>query len=333
MCAALPRRRLLHLAATGGAVATGGVVAAAFRATAQGAWPDKPIRMVVPFPPGALTDALGRMVADRLKDSFGQPVVVDNRPGASTLLGASQVAKAAPDGYTLMVATSTTLGIAPALFSTPPFKITDLTGVAMLGTVTLFLVSHPAVPAINVPTLMAALRAKPGFYTYASPGNGTIHHLVMASMLQAEKARAQHVPYQGSGPALTDVMNGRVDFMWIDATVVAQHIRARRVRPLAVTGSKRSALFPDVRALTEALPDIDFVAWQSIAAPAGTPAPVVDRINAAINAALNEAAFRARLSDVGVEANPMSVADFNALIARDAGRWAAAVKASGARVD
>lgn len=326
MRAAMPRRRLIRLAA-------GGSVALASNAAAQGTWPDRPIRMVVPFPPGALTDALGRMIADRLKDSFGQPVVVDNRPGASTLLGASQVARAAPDGYTLMVATSTTLGIAPALLSNPPFKVTDLTGVAMIGAVTLFLVSHPAVPAISVPTLMAALRAKPDFYTYASPGNGTIHHLVLASLLQAEKARAQHVPYQGSGPALTDVMNGRVDFMWIDATVVAQHIRARRVRPLAVTGGKRSPLFPDVRALTETHPDLDLVAWQSIAAPAGMPDAIVGRLNGEINAALGEPAFRERLSEVGVEANPMSVADFNALIVRDAGRWAAAVKASDAKVD
>jgi tripartite-type tricarboxylate transporter receptor subunit TctC len=189
------------------------------------------------------------------------------------------------------------------------------------------------VPATNVPTLMAALRARPDAYTYASPGIGTIHHLVMATLCREEKARARHVPYQGSGPALTDVMTGRVDFMWIDATVVVQHIRARRVRPLAVTGSKRSPLFPDVPALTESHREIDLVAWQSIAAPAATPQAVVGRLNAEINAALNEPAFRDRLSEMGVEANPMSVADFNALIRRDAGRWAEAVRQSGARVD
>ncbi|TWT10193.1 tripartite tricarboxylate transporter substrate binding protein [Reyranella sp. CPCC 100927] len=325
--APLRRRRLVQFA--GASVAA----FAAHDATAQDTYPDKPIRIVVPFPPGALTDAIGRVVADRLRDSFKQPVVVENKPGASTLLGASQVAKAAPDGYTLMVATSTTLGIAPALFTNPPIKVSDLTGVAMIGAVTLFLVTHPAVPATDIPTLMAALRAKPDGYTYASPGNGTIHHLVMEMLCRQENARAQHVPYQGSGPAITDVMSGRVDFMWIDATVVTQHIRARRVRPLAVTGSRRTPAFPDVPALTESHPDIDLVAWQSIAAPAGTPAAVIGRLNGEINALLNEPAFRGRLADMGVEANPMSIAAFNALIQRDAGRWAEAVKQSGAKVD
>ena len=323
----LHRRRLVQLAGAAAAVvATRG-------AAAQDTYPDKPIRMVVPFPPGALTDAIGRVIADRLRENFKQPVVVENKPGASTLLGASQVAKAPPDGYTLMVATSTTLGIAPALFSHPPIKISDLTGVAMIGAVTLFLVTHPAVPATDVPTLMAALRAKPDAYTYASPGNGTIHHLVMEMLCRQENARAQHVPYQGSGPAITDVMSGRVDFMWIDATVVVQHIRARRVRPLAVTGSRRAPAFPDVPALTESHPDIDLVAWQSIAAPAGTPDAIVGRLNIEINGMLNDPAFRNRLADMGVEANPMSIAAFNALIQRDAGRWADAVKQSGAKVD
>jgi tripartite-type tricarboxylate transporter receptor subunit TctC len=323
----LRRRRLTGL------VGAAAIAAAVRDAPAQGTWPDRLIRIVVPFPPGALTDALGRVVAERLKDRLGQPVVVENKPGAGTLLGASQVARAAPDGYTLMVATSTTLGIAPAMLASPPFRITDLTGVAMLGSVTLFLVCHPAVPAISVPTLMAALRAKPDSYTYASPGNGTIHHLLMEMLCQEENARVQHVPYQGSGPALADVMSGRVDFMWIDATVVMQHIRARRVRPLAVTGSKRSVLFPDVMALTESNPDIDLVGWQSIAAPAATPAAIVGRLNAEINQALAEPAFRTRLADMGVEANPMSVVAFNALIGRDAERWAAAVKLSGAIID
>ncbi|TXL76333.1 tripartite tricarboxylate transporter substrate binding protein [Vineibacter terrae] len=326
MSSALQRRRLVGLAGAWAAAQGGG-------AAAQGAYPDRPIRLVVPFPPGALTDALGRVVADRLRERFQQPVVVDNRPGASTLLGATQVAKATPDGYTLMVATSTTLGIAPALFSNPAFSITDLTGVAMIGAVTLFLVSHPAVPATDVPTLMAALRAKPDSYTYASPGNGTIHHLVMEMLCRQENARAQHVPYQGSGPALTDVMSGRVDFMWIDATVVVQHIHARRVRPLAVTGARRARAFPDVAALTETHPDIDFVAWQSIAAPAATPAPVVARLNAEINAMLGEPELRNRLADMGVDANPMSVDAFNALIRKDASRWAEAVRQSGAKVD
>lgn len=308
--------------------------AAAVALPALGAdYPDKPVHLVVPFPPGGLTDVLGRMVGERLARSLGQPVVVENKPGAGTLLGASAVAKAAPDGYTIMVATSTTLGIAPALYQGTPFRISELTGVAMLGDVTLLLVSRPDFPASNVAELVAAVRAKPGGYNFASPGSGTVHHLLMEMLKAQEGLNVPHVPYQGSGQALTDMISGRIDFMLIDASIGMPQVRAGKIKLLAVASSKRSALAPDVPAINETYPKIDLQAWQSIAAPAGTPAAIVARLNADINRELANPEFREQLSKVGLEARPMGVAEFNEMVRREAPRWAELVKASGAKAN
>ena len=293
-------------------------------------YPDKPVHLVVPFPPGGLTDVLGRLVAERLAKKLGQPFVVENKAGAGTLLAAGTVAKAAPDGYTLMVATSTTLGISPALYDTP-FKIADLTGVAMLGDVTLLLIARPDFPAANAAELVAAVRAKPGGYNFASPGSGTVHHLLLEMLKAQENLTMTHVPYQGSGQAVTDLMSGRIDFMLIDVSVGMPQVRAGKVKLLAVASSKRSSLAPDTPTLTETYPKLDLQAWQSIAAPNGTPASIVARLHDDINQELATPEFREQLVKVGVEARPMSVADFNEMVRKDAPRWAELVKMSGAK--
>ena len=324
-----PRRRIL----TGLAGGAGLAFAGARPATAQSTWPDRPIRMLVPFPPGALTDNLGRAVAERYRMAFNQPVVVENRPGAGTLVAGQQVARAAPDGYTMMVATTTTLGIAPALFRNAPIKASDLTGAAMIGNVTLFLVTRPDFPAATVAQLVAELRGKPGRYNFGSPGNGTVHHLITEMIKSRHKVFATHIPYNGSVQALSDVMTGRIDFMFIDVAIAMPQIRAGRVKPIAVTGSRRSPLAPEVPAMTEFDPQIDLQAWQAIAVPNGTPADIVGRLNAELNKALATPEFREQLAAVGVEANPMQLDALNDLIRRDAVRWAELVQRSGARVD
>ena len=293
-------------------------------------YPDKPIHLLVPFPPGGLTDVLGRLVAERLAGKLGQPFVVENKAGAGTMLAAGAVAKAPPDGYTLMVATSTTLGISPALYDTP-FKIADLTGVAMLGDVTLLLIARPDFPAANAAELVAAVRAKPGGYNFASPGSGTVHHLLLEMLKAQENLTMTHVPYQGSGQAVTDLMSGRIDFMLIDVSVGMPQVRAGKVKLLAVASSKRSSLAPDTPTLTETYPKLDLQAWQSIAAPAGMPASIVARLHDDINQELATPEFREQLVKVGVEARPMSVADFNEMVRKDAPRWAELVKMSGAK--
>jgi len=321
------RRDLLRAAAALGAAG----LAPASRA--QSAWPERPLRLLVPFPPGALTDTLGRAVAERYRLAFGQPVVVENRPGAGTLLAAQQVARATPDGYTMMVATTTTLGIAPALFRDAQVKPSDLTAVAMIGNVTLFLVTRPDFPAASVRELVAELRSKPGRYNFGSPGNGTVHHLVTEMIKSRHRVFATHIPYNGSVQALSDVMSGRIDFMFIDVAIAMPQIRAGRVRAIAVTGAQRSPLAPEVPAMTEFDREIDLQAWQAVAVPNGVPTDILARMNGELNKALATPEFREQLAKVGVEPNPMTLEALAALVPRDALRWAELVKRSGARVD
>ncbi|MFC5497048.1 Bug family tripartite tricarboxylate transporter substrate binding protein [Caenimonas terrae] len=323
---AVSRRRLLQ----GTALALGACTLPAF---AQAGYPDRPIKLVVPFPAGALTDTLGRMVAEKLRPVLGQPIVVENRPGAGTLLGASQVAKSAPDGYTLIVATSTTLAIAPAMFTTPPAVAADFIGVAMIGNVTLLLVTRPDLKARTLAELVALLRAQPSRYNFGSPGNGTMHQLLVEMIKTQEKVHATHVPYQGSMGALSDLMTGRIDFMFIDAVAGLPQIQAGKVNVIAVAGARRHPTLPQVATVAETYPRIDMFAWQTIAAPKATPLALVNRLNAEINKLLDTPEMHAALQRVGVEASPMSVAALNELIASDEKRFGDLVRAVGVKAN
>ena len=311
----------------------GGVLLAPRLVQAQASWPSQPLKIVVPFPPGALTDVLGRMVAERLQTALGQSVVVDNKPGAATQVGAAYVAKQPADGYTLLIVTSTTLGIVPALYAKPLISIADFAPVAMLGNVTLYLVVRPDLAAKTMPELAALLRARPDGYSYASPGSGTAHHLLVELIKARDKVQATHVPYQGSTKAIVDLAEGRLDFMFLDASVALPQIAAGKIRALAVTGSRRDPAQPDVPALTEIYPGLDLQAWQSVVAPAGTPAAILQRLNNETNKALGEPAFVQRLRQVGVEPTPLTVRAFGDFIRNDSDRWAELVKISGAKAE
>lgn len=321
------RRRLLQ----GAALALG--AGSAIASFAQAGYPDRPIKLLVPFPAGALTDSLGRLMAERLRPVLGQPIVVENRPGAGTLLGASQVAKAPPDGYSLIVATSTTLAIAPAMFTAPPAVAADFIGVGMIGNVTLLLVTRPDLKARTLAELVALLRAEPGRYNFGSPGNGTMHQLLVEMIKSQEKVSATHVPYQGSMGALSDLMTGRIDFMFIDAVAGLPQIQAGKVNVIAVAGARRHSTLPQVATVAETFPRIDMSAWQTIAAPRATPMAVVNRLNAEMNKLLETAEMQALLQRVGVEANPMSVAALNELIATDEKRFGELVRAVGIKAN
>ncbi|MFN6954127.1 MAG: Bug family tripartite tricarboxylate transporter substrate binding protein [Acetobacteraceae bacterium] len=298
-------------------------------ALAQGAWPERPIRLVVPFPPGGLTDVLGRFVADVIGRGLPQPVVVENRPGGGTLVGAQAVARAAPDGHTLLIATSTTLGIGPAMRVTPPVTFRDFAPIAMLGTVTFYLVVRPEFPAQDVRGFVAAIRARPGGYSYASPGIGTAHHLLMEMLKQREGLDIPHVPYQGSTTAVTDMIGGRMDTMWLDAAVALPQLQAGRLRALAVSGPQRHEPSPGVPTLSETYEGLTLQAWQTVVAPLGTPPAIIQRLNAAVNAALTDAEMAGRLRQVGVTPMPMTPEALASLIESDAERWAALVRAAG----
>jgi tripartite-type tricarboxylate transporter receptor subunit TctC len=318
-----PRRRRL-LAAVPAVALVGGR-----RALAQGAYPDRPIKLIVPFPPGALTDALGRLVAERLRPALGQPIVVENRAGAGTLLGASVVARGPADGYQLLVATTTTLAISPAMFATPAALPSDFTAIGMIGSVTLVLVTRPDLNVATLPELVALMRKDPGKYSYGSPGNGTMHQLTIEMVRAQEKVSATHVPYQGSMTALGDLMTGRIDFMFLDVVAAMPQVQAGKINAIAVSAAQRLPALPNVPTVAEVYPSIDVQAWQSIVAPKGTPEAIVQRLNAELNRQLAEPETKKALQAVGVEPNPMSTAALNQLIARDARRFGDLVRGLG----
>ena len=311
----------------------GGALLAPHALHAQAAWPSQPIKIVVPYPPGGLTDVLGRLIGERLNAALGQPVMTDNKPGAATQLGASYVAKQPADGYTLLLATVSTLCITPALYAKPLIAHTDFAAVAMAGKVTLILVCHPGLPVRDPRQLVTLLQAKPDGYSYGSPGTGIVHHLLVELMRSRESFTATHIPYLGSAKAVIDLAEGRFGFMFLDATVALSQIASGRIRALAVTGASRDPVLPDVPAMTEFFPGLDLQPWMSIVAPAGTPAPICGRLNSEINKALGELAFIQRLRDVGLEPTPLTVAAFDDFIKRDAGRWAELVIISGAKAE
>ncbi len=294
-----------------------------------GAYPDRLIKVIVPYPPAALTDALGRLFAENLRVALGQPVVVENRAGAGTLLGASVVAKGPADGYQLLIATSTTLAISPAMFASPPALPTDFTGVAMIGSVSLLLVTRPDLKVAGLPELVALIRREPGRYTFGSPGNGTMHQLIVEMIKVQEKLDVTHIPYQGSSAALGDLISGRIDFMFLDVVAALPQIKAGKLSAIAVSAAQRLPALPSLPTVQEVYPAIDVQAWQSVVAPKGTPDAVVQKLNAETNRQLNDPEVRKTLQAIGVMANPMSTAALNELIARDARRFGDLVRSLG----
>lgn len=309
------------------------LAALASPALAQSVYPDRPIKLLVPFPAGALTDSLGRLVAERLRPALGQPIVVENRPGAGTLLGASVVAKSAPDGYSLMVATSTTLAISPAMYATPPASPGEFLGVAMIGAVSLLLVTRKDLKVSGLPELVAEIRSRPGRFNFGSPGSGTMHHLIVEMLKSEEKLNTTHVPYQGSMAALTDLIAGRIDFMFLDAVAALPQIASGNVNVIAVASDKRLSALPQIQTVAESYPKIDLQAWQTVAAPRATPADIAQRLHAAINQALDSPDGRQALLRMGVQPNPMSLVALNDLIARDEKRLGQLVRQIGLKAN
>jgi tripartite-type tricarboxylate transporter receptor subunit TctC len=301
-------------------------------ARAQG-WPGQPFKLVVPYPPGGLTDVLGRLVGERLQAAFGQPAVIDNRPGAATQIGAASVAKAPADGTTLLLATVSTLCITPALYAKPLIHHTDFAPISMMGRVVLILVCRPDLAVGDPKALVSALQAKPDGYSYGSPGVGSAHHLLVELMRSRLPFAATHVPYLGSAKALVDLTEGRLDFMFLDAVVALPALKAGKLRALAITGAAREPILPDVPPLADFFPGLDLQPWMGIVGPAGLAEPILQRLNGALNAALGDPSFAGRLREMGLAATPLGPEAFGEFIKRDATRWAELVKSSGARAE
>ena len=298
-------------------------------------YPTKPISIVVPYSPGALTDLLARAIGDRLGAALKQPVVVENKPGAGTLVGAEYVAKSPPDGYTLLMATSTTLGISAATYKNARIDpVRDFAPISQVGMVNFFLIGSPSFPARNLPEMIALVKAHPGKFNYASVGNGSAHHLFMEILKRENGLDIQHVPYKGTLAALTAVLTGKVEIMFSDATAALPNIKAGKVIAYGTSGADQTDLIATVRPIASTVPSFDWRAWQGVVAPAGTPPDVVARLGTELQRIEASADFRALLTRFGMEPSPPnSPEQFAALVKSDLKRWAAAVAASGARVD
>jgi tripartite-type tricarboxylate transporter receptor subunit TctC len=298
-------------------------------------FPNRPLRFIVPYPPGGLTDVLARAIGERLGTALKQPVLVENRPGAGTLLGAELVARAPADGYTLLMATSTTLGISPAMYAKPAIDpVRDFMPVSLVGSVNFFLVTSPSFPAKNLREFLELVKKNPGKFNYATSGSGSPHHLFMEVLKKEQGLEIQHVPYKGSALAVFDVIGGKPEMMFLDFSVAVPHIRSGKIIALGTSAGKQSVLMPEIPPISATLPGFDWQAWQGVVTTGGTPPAVVARLNAEMQRFQNTEEFRALLVKFGMEpwaAN--SSEQFGEVIRTDMGRWAAVVKASGAKVD
>ena len=298
------------------------------------AWPSKPVSLVAPFPAGGTTDVLARALAERLSPAIGQPVIVENKPGAGATIGADYVAKAKADGHTLLIG-AVHHTIASSVYKKLPYDFQKgfepVTVIAMVPNV---LVVNARTPAKNVNELVALIKAKPAEASYGSNGNGTAQHLIGTQFQQQTGTRLQHIPYKGSGPLATDLLGGQILMSFDTITPVLPHIKAGKLRPLAVTTAKRSPALPDVPTLQEAgLKDFDIGTWFGVLAPVGTPKPVLDRLSAEATKIIQSPDFKKRMDDIGAQPVGNSPAEMAAQIRSETDKFSLLVKAGNVTVE
>lgn len=314
-------------------VATASVIAQTSSTGAGQTWPTKPVRIVSPFAPGGGNDTLSRILAAALTARLGQQVVVENRPGANTIVGTELVVKSPPDGYTLIVLPNA-ITINPHLYRKMPFDVVkDLAPITQIGTSPLILVLHPSLPVRNVKDFLALARAKPNELTNGSSGNGSLGHLAGALLGVMTGTSLVHVPYKGTSLAITELIGGQIVMSFASALGVMPHIRSARLRAVAVTGKRRSPAVPEVPTIGETVPGFSAELWYALFAPANTPADIINRLNREVGLILAQPDIKAKLSDQGVDALTGTPQEMVRLIAADLEKWAKVVKASGARIN
>ena len=297
-------------------------------------FPNKAIRLVVPFPPGGATDAAARLVAVKMSEHWGQPVLVDNRAGAGGNVGSDLVAKAPADGYTLVMGVTGSHAINTSLYSKMPYDpVADFVAISQVAVVPNVLVVHPSVPAKNLAELVALAKKEPGKLNYASLGNGTAAHLGMEMLKSEAGVDITHVPYKGSAPAVSDLLGGQVQMMVDGLPSALPHIKAGKLRAIALTSLHRAPALPDLPTIAERYPGFYADAWSGLFAPAGTPQPVVDKLSAEVQRILKLSDVREKLAALGAEPVGSTQAEFTAHVKREIDKWAKVVKTSGAKVD
>lgn len=297
-------------------------------------YPNKPIRLIVPYPPGGGTDIVARLVAAKMQQKFGQPVLVENKAGASTVIGTESIAKAAPDGYTIGLITDSHVLNPYFLPKLPYDSEKDFQPVSQLANITLMLVANPSLKVRSLKELIALAKSKPGKLTYASIGKGTPHHIAMEWLKSLAKIDLLHVPYRGVAPALTDLVGGQVDVMFTGTSSAKPFIDNKKLVPLAVSSSNPQDAFPDVPPVAEAgLPSYDLVTWYGVVAPVGTPPKIVTRLNRAIADALSQQDVKERLTSLGVAGAASSPEQFSKFMKQESTKFARIIKDTGIKAD
>ncbi len=310
-----------------GAVSTG-------TALAQANYPDKPVRFVVPYPPGGGTDVIARIVQDRFQALLGQPIIIDNKGGAGGSVGSELAARAAPDGYTVLFTLSSHT-INPAIYPKLSFDtIKDFESIGTVASLPQILVANPMVPASTVAELVALAKAKPELLAYASVGNGSPGHLAGELFKLRTGTQMTHIPYRGGGPAVTDVISGQVPLLWVSIPAAAQFVKTGKLKAFAVSTLKRSAAFPDVPTVQETgVPDFEVDSWYAMFVPARTPQPVIDRLNRALNTILSEPGIRDKLLAQGAEGVGGTPQTLTRIVAAEIPKWAKLAKDANIKAD
>jgi tripartite-type tricarboxylate transporter receptor subunit TctC len=298
-------------------------------------WPSKPVKMIVPFPPGGAVDILGRAIGQKLSDATGQPVIIENRAGAGGAVGSEAAAKSPNDGYTLLMGSTSTISINPALVSKPTYDPNnDFAPVSQVAFVPHMLVANMSLPVTNLREFIAHAKANPGKLNYGSAGNGTPHHIAGEMFKQMAGVDLVHIPYKGTGPAINDLLAGQLSFMSVEVLAALPHVRAGKLRALGMATAAKSEVAPELPTVAEAgLPGFQVTAWYGVFAPAGSPPEAVRRAATEVAKAVASPDFRERLANMGATPVGSSPEDFTKFLRAENVRWANAVKASGAKLD
>ena len=314
-------------------LAAASVLLAPAIASAQAGYPNRPVRLVVPFPPGGSVDPLARVIGERLSQTFGQQVIVDNRPGGNTVIGTDYVAKAPADGYTLLLTASSHV-TQPQLLTAPYDPLKDFTPVATVSTSDMVMVVNPNVPANNLQELLALAKAKPGTLNFSSAGSGNPNHLAGELMNMMGGVKTTHVPYKGGGPAIADLVGGQVQFSFGSPIIALPHIRSGKLRAIAVTAPQRMAILPNVPTFAESgLPGYEVRIWYGVLAPAGTPKDIVAKLNGEINRIMALPDTKERLDAAGMERHSATAEQFDAMMRNDMEKFGRIIKTANVKLD
>jgi len=311
------------------------IVAFALPLSAQAQYPDRPLRLIVPFAPGGVTDTSGRVVAEALSKRLGQPIVVENKAGASGNIGTQQASLAPPDGYTLVLGFDGTIVINPHVFANFPIDVQkDLAPVGKIGDATLIIVAHPSFPAKTLRELIAYSKLQPDGVSYGTSGVGGTPHIAGELLKQRTGAKLTHIPYKGGGQAMTDALGGNIPIVYTAVAGAMPHVKAGRLIPIAVSSAKRTPSLPDVPTFIESgIPDFESSSWVALLAPGGTPRPVIEKLNRELNAVLSDPAIVERLSTLGIVATPGTPQQLADQIRNDLDKYGKVVKAAGIKAE